>query len=414
MNLLSSFLTASLVLRLATATAFAQLKEVPAPVLPVGGALGAAASATSATNLQLPPSALGPSLAITPAADPTLAGSPTPLAGAAAEPAKAAPLAGPAPLAQSGPAAVSARAEAAVPAANKTAPASSKALARLALGGRSAEPGEPGGKPRIPSLDLSGQGRTLFDGGRELPAAPEASDAVSAHEKGFERYQRSIMGARVPDAKQTRALLEMYLEERNIGPASAVALELERRLLPARPQVSPAFKAYAPVLLKIWDEEGVPIARLEAMMREQRLLSFLAGPQDSEALERALTGMLLKERLAEATASYPDNAQGHALRSFADHVAVKSGKSVEELARAGAFAYADFRGRTVVRITSGRDPDVQSADVVFYGTRSGDAWKFGVYRQNRRSAAGHADAFYVQALKDWLVAGGIPATDLDF
>lgn len=383
--------------------AFAQVRDIPQVPLQLGGAaISGSATGAAPANLQLPSPALQKDLALAPAviAAPKAEAAPGAGAGAPAsavlgETARAAQTQ-PAPLAEArSPAGQAAQGPLASPA--------------RALPGAPAASGEGGGHvfgPTAGRSDLS----VLFDGGR----AAGAEESVERHLEGFARFTRGIMGPRKPDERQARALLEAYLEDEQAAPGSKLALELERRLLPPKPTVSPRFRDYAPVLLKLSAESGVPVARLEAMIREHGLLEILAGPEDSEALESALSQILTKEELSVVTSRYPKTEQGEAMRRFGEQVASRSGTSVEEMSRAGAFLYVDFTGRAVRRAYSGRDPDLKTADVVFYGVRSREAWKFGVYRQNPRPGVRGPDAEYERALKKWLVAGGVPEDDLAF
>ena len=95
-----------------------------------------------------------------------------------------------------------------------------------------------------------------------------------------------------------------------------------------------------------------------------------------------------------------------------DHLLVRSGKSIEEVSRDGVFVYADFNGRSVTGVSSGRDPDPQTPNVLFYVRFEEDKWRIDVYRQNRgRGFQGGSDASFVEAFQQWLVSGGVPRAD---
>lgn len=110
---------------------------------------------------------------------------------------------------------------------------------------------------------------------------------------------------------------------------------------------------------------------------------------------------------------YPNTPQGRLLRQAALHLSIRSGGSIEEISRNGAFAYVDFLGLSVQQAGAGRDPDVQSCHVVFYLQFTNQAWNIHVYRRNARAdTGGRPDRDYVRALKTWLIAGGIPRDDI--
>ncbi|MBI4347551.1 MAG: hypothetical protein HY553_11900 [Elusimicrobia bacterium] len=333
--------------------AFAQVKDVPIVGVPVGGA--AASGLAPVTQTQAPS---GPTLT-TPLSLPLSLSARSPAAairtqdGASASPVKAAALAGGAP------------GEAASPIARGTA-------------------GEESGRKPDPS---------------------------QVHAARFPRYLRSFMGSRVPTERETRAVFEMYLEQLGVPTDSQLAEAIEGRLFGEPEPVSPRFAAHAPALRKLAARRGVPVARLEEIIVEHRIDEFLSR-NETELLIDAVERQLEKAETQAVVRSYPDNDQGDALRNLAGNIVSPSGKSVEELARAGAFMYVDFYGRSVRSVSTGRDPDVTGVGVVFYATLERGRWKIGVYRQNRRT--GNSDSFYQAALRDWLVSGGIPETALDF
>ncbi|MDE2511933.1 MAG: hypothetical protein KGL74_12495, partial [Elusimicrobia bacterium] len=119
---------------------------------------------------------------------------------------------------------------------------------------------------------------------------------------------------------------------------------------------------------------------------------------------------LVRDELETAVAGYPDTPQGDFMRHLAGNMATPSGKSIEETTRSGVFAYVDFNGASVSRASTGRDPDVRSAQAVFYVVRVDGRWKIGGYRQNRRT--GRSDDELAGVLRRWLISGGVPARDL--
>ena len=240
-------------------------------------------------------------------------------------------------------------------------------------------------------------------------AAPDLADA--------RRYVRSIAAGIALNERQTDGLLTQYFEERGIPPGSERAEAVRRALLPAKVAaedaaaagLSSGLKRRRAVLLRMAADRGMTPAAIEAVLERAGVLADLEGVDD-ETFERQADRSLDRAELRAAVAGYPRNVQGDFMRALADNMATPSGKSVEEVARAGVFAYVDFSGGRVVRATSGRDPDVGSVQALFYVTRSGRAWRLDGYRQNRRT--GKSDAELARALKEWLISGGVPARDL--
>ncbi len=118
--------------------------------------------------------------------------------------------------------------------------------------------------------------------------------------------------------------------------------------------------------------------------------SIPEGSDRAEAVRRALV---------------PDRAAAD------DAMSTVGGKSVEEVARDGVFAYVDFFGGQTVRARPGRDPDDRHSQMVFYITRPGRRWRIRGDRQNKD--LGRNDSELIDRLKRWLTAGGIPAEDLE-
>ncbi|MEK9144749.1 MAG: hypothetical protein AAB339_03965, partial [Elusimicrobiota bacterium] len=273
----------------------------------------------------------------------------------------------------------------------------------------------------------AGGAAELFDGSHPLPTAaaelpaargpPARSEALDSDAHAALRYIRSIMGSQKPTAAQAKALLSQYLEDRGIDPDSPRGLAIEARILPGQARerseslsrVDPRFLHFGSLILRLSAEYKTAPERVEALIGKHRLEGLMAGLKDKTQLERALRAILDREEVERVVARYPRNSQGEFLRSVGDNLLAKSGKSIEEVSRAGVFGYVSFSGRTVTRAGSGRDPDERSPDIVLYIELSGGKWKIGGYRQNR--SRGILDAEYVSAFEAWLVSGGIPRSD---
>jgi cell division septation protein DedD len=245
---------------------------------------------------------------------------------------------------------------------------------------------------------------------RAPPAAPDLAAARA--------YVRSIAGGIKLDERQTGALLEQFFEENGIAPRSLRAEAVRRELVPAKVAaeteaargISPPLQRRRAVLLMLAAERHTPPAAIEAALARRGVLKVFAGLSDP-AFKNQADRALDRDELERAVAGYPDNDQGRFLRDVADGLATPSGKSVEEIARDGVFAYVDFSGAAVRRAAAGRDPDLRSAQVVFYVVRKNGRWRIGGYRQNR--ATGRKDAELANDLINWLISGGIPKRDLE-
>ena len=258
---------------------------------------------------------------------------------------------------------------------------------------------------------------------RQTPEAWTASAApVPARAppdvEAAKRYVRSIAAGIKLNERQTDGLLEQFFEEHGISASSARADAVRREMLPSKvaaedqalAHLSPSLQRHRGVLLKLAAERKTTPAAIEAVLTRRGVLREIAGLGDT-AFERQADLTLGRDELERAVAGYPDNAQGELMRGVASNMATASGKSVEEVARDGVFAYVDFAGATVQRATSGRDPDVRASQVVFYVTRRDGRWRIDGYRQNRDT--GRVDAELAKNLKNWLTAGGVPAKDLE-
>lgn len=244
---------------------------------------------------------------------------------------------------------------------------------------------------------------------RAPPASPDAAAA--------RRYIRSIAAGISLDDRQTDALLGDYFSENGIPPGSARAAAVRRDLLPSRvaaedaatSTLTPALQRHRAAILQLAAEYGTTPAGVQAALARRGEPAAYAALSPA-AFERQADLALRRDALARAVAGYPQNSAGDLMRRIADAMTVRAGKSVEEVARDGVFVYADFSGLSLTHASVGRDPDVRSAQIVFYATRHDGRWRFDGYRQNRPQGRGDAD--YVAALERWLVAGGVPARDL--
>jgi len=300
-----------------------------------------------------------------------------------------------APAAVSAPAAV--LAPAAVPApAPLSAPAAAVAPAALPPSASAAEPGA----SSVP------------------PAPPGALDRHDAERVARARsYIRDIAAGIKLTERQADGILAHYFEEQGIAAGSPEADAVRRALLPRKmaaedaavATLSPALQKHRAAVLRLSADHGLKPADVEAILAKAGVLGAIA-PLDSAAFERQAGRSLNRAALEKAVELYPDNAQGGFMRTLAGNMATPSGKSVEEVARDGVFAYVDFNGSQVARASSGRDPDVRSVQMVFYVTRRDGVWKIGGYRQNRRT--GRTDDELAGALRNWLTSGGIPEKDL--
>lgn len=244
--------------------------------------------------------------------------------------------------------------------------------------------------------------------------APKADpkDVASAR-----RYIAGIASGVKLSARQNEALFEQWLEEEGIPPSSARARLTKQALLPRAAaaeaalleQVHPSLRRrHGQTVLRLAREERSTPAEVSRLIEASGNLDLLAG-LDVPTFETQAGMVLRRAELEAAVRGYPDNAQGDFLRGLASNMAAPGGKSIEEVTRDGVFAYVDFSGSGVLRAATGRDPDVQGAQVVFYITRRDGKWQLDVYRQNRRT--GRADASLTAGLRDWLMKGGIPEED---
>ncbi|UPT75301.1 MAG: hypothetical protein M0D55_06285 [Elusimicrobiota bacterium] len=229
------------------------------------------------------------------------------------------------------------------------------------------------------------------------------------------------MSGRAPTEREADALLGDWLDEKGIPRGSPRAAGVRAALLPARAasdadvaaKLNPKLRRFSSILIRIAAEHKMTVAAVEAVLVKRGLLEYVDDIPTSR-FEHQVELALRSDELARAVENYPDNAQGETMRSVATAMSARGGKSVEEVARDGVFLYADFYGASAGApsgLVATRDPDIQAPMVAFYLKHEGGRWIIGVYRQNKR-APQRSDAAYVDALKAWLIKGGIPARDL--
>ncbi|MBI4424110.1 MAG: hypothetical protein HY554_10310 [Elusimicrobia bacterium] len=245
----------------------------------------------------------------------------------------------------------------------------------------------------------------------EPARAPPAKEVAARHAAAFARDVRGIMGSRQPTQREREAMFDGYLEARSLAPE--VERELDAMVFPddGLDPISERFRPYARVLRRVSREQGLRIASLEAIIKEHQLDAVLSGARDGELLEHALEQTLAFRKVREAAKRFPRNWQGDSMRALAEQVASRSGKSIEEVRRPGAFMYVDFGGLSVQRVFSGRDPDNRERDVVFYWEFADGIWEVSITNRNKDAGASK-DSAYLRAIKGWLVAGGVAETSI--
>lgn len=243
-------------------------------------------------------------------------------------------------------------------------------------------------------------------------APPASPDIASAR-----RYVNGIFGGvRAPTEREIDSLVGDWLEENGIAAGSPRAAAVRQALAPGKAQAEsdaaaklhPKLRRHAGLLLKIAAANRTTVAAVEAVIAKRGLLRNIDAVPD-EQLENQIEMAMTNAELERAVAGYPDNEQGSLMRGIAGAMAAKGGKSVEEVARDGVFLYADFNGSRFTRGYASRDPDIQQHTIAFYVTRKDGKWRVDGYRQKKSSRT--SDASYIDALKAWLRAGGVPSSD---
>ncbi len=244
-------------------------------------------------------------------------------------------------------------------------------------------------------------------------APPAALDQDAAR-----RYINDVMGGlRAPSERETDSLLGDWLDENSIPRGSPRAAAVRSALAPGKAanesaiasKLNPKLRRHAALLIRIAAEHKVTVPFVESVLAKRGLIKLIEDIPDAY-LETQINIALENDALERAVAQYPNNAQGDLLRGVASAMGTKSGKSIEEIARAGVFLYADFSGTNFLRGYASRDPDISQHTIAFYVTRRDGKWRLDGYRQKAFTQT--SDASYIEALKSWLRAGGIPASDL--
>jgi hypothetical protein len=258
----------------------------------------------------------------------------------------------------------------------------------------------------------------------KTPAAPLKSGGDALKQAGldaqaFARYSNSLLPERAPTPREVEGFLQVFMEDRGIDPDSARGRALRKQVTPqtvAEEQrklagLDPKLLDWSSIILKHAAHFGVTAPYVEALIKRSGLLGILSGQESRELADRQIYRMLYKDKLQKFVSIYPDTPQGDAMKGLAENITTRSGKSIEEELRAGAFLYVDFSpNKKILHISSGRDPDNTACDMLFYVTlEEGDVWRLAGYRQNnRKGRPTGSDLAFQQALKDWLVAGGVP------
>lgn len=252
-----------------------------------------------------------------------------------------------------------------------------------------------------------------------LPPAVDSQHApIVAKAK---EYIRSIMGRRAPTERESEALLEQFLESSEIDAESPTAQAVRKGVLPeaaARQnqlsaRIDPRIGHWSRLLIELGRSEGLAPEHIASLAARSGQLQVLAGVRSPEVVRNLLHHLVLKDKIESTLVRYPNNEQGVFLRDVASQILTKTGKSIEEISRDGAFGYLNFSGLSVARAQSGRDPDAREPHMLFYIQYIDGKWKFSGYRQNTRPGfRGGPDGQYQKALKNWLIAGGVPESDL--
>jgi hypothetical protein len=247
---------------------------------------------------------------------------------------------------------------------------------------------------------------------RAPPGRP--SDDAGRAIQATKRYIASIAGGLKIDDRQRYALMEMGLEEQGIKLDSPVGRAVEAELFPnrarrgaaARSAISAQFNDHAALIVELAEKFAKTTQEVEAVIKSHpELARILSGRVPEQQARTQLVYALHRERVERLTAAYPDNPQGNFLRAMAQEILTPGGKSIEEIVRAGAFAYVSFQGTRVDSTSVGRDPDVQTSDYVFYVLlEPSGQWTINGYRKNNQSLSG-GDRKYIEALQNWLKAG---------
>lgn len=248
----------------------------------------------------------------------------------------------------------------------------------------------------------------------ESARAPPARDDIGRALKKVRKYIVDMAaGIKISDNNR-HGLMVMGLEEEGIKLESTVGRAVEAELFPTRAQrgqearsaIAPEFVNHASLIVELAGKFGLATEEVERIIKEKPILTaLLATKANARQARRQLVFVLQRDRVESMTSKFPDNAQGRFLQAMGQEILTPGGKSIEEILRAGAFAYVDFAGKSVRTTSVGRDPDVQSSDYVFYILLEADGrWTINGYRKNNERVIG-VDQEYVEVLQNWLKAG---------
>lgn len=253
-------------------------------------------------------------------------------------------------------------------------------------------------------------------------SAPTRGPPALAQEdlKALNRYINSIAGDTELSAEQRNGLFKNWLEDeaprRGIKDGSQRARDVHALFNPgtastedaAMAEVHPRLQRQRAALLKLAKDNNTTPKAISDTLVNQGLLGDLRG-LGPEAFERQAWFAMRRASLERAVRRYPQNEQGDFMRMLKDAMLTPSGKSVEEVARSGAFAQVTYAGG--IKAKADREPDNKTVDMVFYITRVEEKWHIEGNRQNR--PLGRSDDELVAQFKAWLLRGGIPAADFD-
>jgi len=238
--------------------------------------------------------------------------------------------------------------------------------------------------------------RALSEQGGEQPEDPyEAVNlrAAGRHGTDVEAIRDAVVKMDRAAGFRVRALLTPAQMERELAKDSFKTRFLEPVLYG---RSSPGFQDLSEIVLEAAREYSLTPVQVEEAVRRNRLEVVMAS---KSRFRKYLFDALEREEMQALGASWPENRQAEFLRGLMQDIRVKSGKSVEEVARAGAFAYVRFSGAGVTEARSGRDPDHKYCDAIFYVLYEHGRFKVSLYG-TRRPVSSPEEGF-----KAWLLRG---------
>lgn len=267
----------------------------------------------------------------------------------------------------------------------------------------------------------------------EKELAPAAARAPPVHPDvaSAQAYIDGIFRGtgRKPTEREADSLIGDWAAE-NDKSAKAVAA-VRRAIIPTKAgadaavvsKLQPSLKRYAVLILRIAAEHKTSVAFVENAIITRGLAGNLGSIPDDVRETQILQAMTAVELLnvkaalprradppkASELKDHPNavfNEKGAVLAAVIDAILAKSGKSVEEVARDGAFLYADFSGSKLLHSIANRDPDGRIQEVRFYIVRKDGQWRISVTGQ--RAGARRSDSTYIELLQSWLTS---PAED---